>query len=184
MEKAVFIDKDGTLIKNIPFNVNPLLVGFEKKVMDGLRLLQQHGFKKIIISNQPGIALGYYEEQALEKVNRQIQEMLRPYSISIDAFYYCPHHPQGKIEAYAVQCNCRKPMPGLIERAAYEHDIELHNSWMIGDILDDVEAGNKAGCATILVNNGGETEWVLNEERMPGHIVKDFFQAAAIICNG
>jgi len=181
--RAVFIDKDGTLIKNIPYNADPLLISFEKNVIEGLQLLDKHNFKKIIISNQPGVAYGYYKEEALEDVNMQIQKMLAAYNISIDAFYYCPHHPEGKVEAYAITCNCRKPLPGLIYKAAQDLNVDLTSSWMVGDILNDIEAGNKAGCSTILINNGGETEWIMNEHRKPNYTVEDFLQAANIICS-
>jgi D,D-heptose 1,7-bisphosphate phosphatase len=181
--KAVFIDKDGTLIKNIPYNIEPLLISFEKNVINGLKFLHKYRFKKIIISNQPGVAYGYYKEDELEKVEMQIQKMLDAYKIEIDAFYYCPHHPEGRINKYAVECSCRKPLPGLINKAAKDFDIDLSASWMVGDILNDIEAGNKAGCSTILINNGGETQWIMNEQRKPDYIVEDFLQAANIICN-
>ena len=88
--------------------------------------------------------------------------------------YYCPHYPDGKIQKYKIECDCRKPKPGLILQAAREHDIDLSNSWMIGDILNDVEAGNRAGCKTILLDNGNETEWIWNEIRTPAFIVNNW----------
>lgn len=180
--KAIFIDKDGTLIKNIPFNVNPSLITINNNVIEGLKLFDKHGYRKIIISNQAGVALGYYSENELEKVNAKITELLAEHATNIDAFYYCPHDANGKIESYAINCDCRKPLPGLIMKAAQDLNIELHGSWMLGDILNDIEAGKSAGCSTILINNGGETEWVINNKRTPDHIVKDFLEAATIIC--
>lgn len=180
--KAVFIDKDGTLLTNVPFNVDPLLVSFEKYVIDGLKMLDRHGYKKIIISNQPGIALGYFDEPALDTLNSKINLLLAEQNTNIDSFYYCPHSPAGQIPQYAMECKCRKPLPGLIQQAAHELNIELKNSWMIGDILNDIEAGKTAGCSTILVDNGGETEWMVNKRRIPDYIVDDFLQAAQIIC--
>lgn len=182
MNKAVFIDKDGTLIRNVPYNVDPALITFEQGVVAGLELLQQKDFLKIVISNQPGVALGYHSEEDLIKVNGRINDLLGQYDLLVDAFYYCPHLPEGDIETFAVACNCRKPMPGLITKALMDFNIDPSSSWMIGDILNDAEAGKRAGCNTILVDNGGETEWITGEFRKPDYVVKDFFEAATIIC--
>jgi histidinol phosphatase-like enzyme len=92
----------------------------------------------------------------------------------LDGFYYCPHAPDAG-------CDCRKPAPGMLERAAREHGVDLRASWMIGDILDDVEAGRRAGCRTILLDNGNETEWRDGEQRCPDYVARDLAQAAAII---
>jgi D-glycero-D-manno-heptose 1,7-bisphosphate phosphatase len=182
MLKAVFIDKDGTLVKNVPFNVDPLLVSFEKNVIEGLKLFDKHGYKKIIVSNQPGVALGYYSQHELDNVNATINRLLANYKLNIDAFYYCLHDPNGSVKQYSIKCNCRKPLPGLLQKAAKELGINMRESWMLGDILNDVEAGKAACCSTILINNGGESEWLINNRRTPDHIVKDFLQAAKIIC--
>ena len=104
-------------------------------------------------------------------INRKVQSLLAPYGVEIDAFYYCPHGP-------ADRCGCRKPKPGMILQAAKDHAIDLQISWMIGDILHDVEAGNRAGCNTIHFDNGNETEWVKGDYRQPLHTVKDWFKAA------
>ena len=101
--------------------------------------------------------------------------------MQLDAFYYCPHLVEGTIKEYAIDCNCRKPKPGLIFKAAKDFDINLNNSWMIGDILNDVEAGNAAGCKTILITNGNETEWILNAQRMPDYEAKDLKHATQIV---
>src|SRR5205085_6378312 len=95
--------------------------------------------------------------------------------------YHCPHHPDGTVERYARACACRKPQPGLLLRAARDHDLDLARSWLVGDILDDVEAGRRAGCRTVLLDNGHETEWVLTPERLPHHIACDLAQAADLI---
>src|SRR5215216_7876291 len=118
--KAIFIDKDGTLIKDVPFNVDTLLISFEKNVIEGLKVFDRYGYKKIIISNQPGVAMGYYRENELEKVNAKIEALLAEYNIYLDAFYYCPHDPHGRIKEYAIACDCRKPLPGLLKKAALD----------------------------------------------------------------
>ena len=179
--KAVFIDKDGTLIPNIPYNIDPRRITIEDETIEGLRLLKDEGFLFIVISNQSGIAKGYFKEMDLEQVWNKISALLQRHEISIDAFYYCPHEPNGTVEQYAVECDCRKPLPGMILKAASQLKIDLSQSWMIGDILNDVEAGNRAGCSTILIDNGNETEWQMSEERTPAFIAGNILEAAVHI---
>ena len=181
MNKAIFIDKDGTLINDVPYNINPALITLSYKVIDGLKLLLPQQYLFIVISNQSGVALGYFKEAELEAVNKRIDELLAEHNIFIDAYYYCPHHSKGVVKEYAIDCDCRKPASGMLLKAALDFDIDLSQSWMIGDILNDVEAGNAAGCNTILIDSGNETEWELNERRKPGYIVKHFKKAAEII---
>jgi D,D-heptose 1,7-bisphosphate phosphatase len=181
MRKAVFIDKDGTLIHNVPYNVDPALVELEESASEALAELKKNGFLIIVISNQSGVAQGYFTETDLEQVKQRIQQLLHDKHVWIDAFYFCPHHPDGREEGYSMSCNCRKPQPGMILRAAIDHNIDLSQSWMIGDILHDVEAGNKSNCKTILINNGNETEWLLSEARWPTCIVQNLMEAATVI---
>ncbi|HET7062570.1 MAG TPA: HAD family hydrolase [Nitrosospira sp.] len=175
LDKAVFIDKDGTLIPDVPYNVDPQHVRLTVGAGTALQRLRAEGYKLIVISNQSGIARGLFEEQDLMPVNLRIQALLAPYRVKIDAFYYCPHSP-------ADYCECRKPKPGMILQAARDHGIDLEISWMIGDILNDVEAGNRAGCRTIHLNNGNETEWHEGNHRRPLHTVDDWLEAASIVC--
>lgn len=181
MHKAVFLDKDGTIIKDIPYNIDPDKIALFEDVPEGLKLLKDLGFKLVIVTNQSGIAYGYFEEKAIEGVKQKIQSLLNDFHIAIDGFYYCPHHEKGIIPAYTIACNCRKPEAGLLIQAAAELHIDLSQSWMIGDILNDIEAGNKAGCKTILIDNGGETEWLITKERTPRYTVKSFLEAATVI---
>jgi D-glycero-D-manno-heptose 1,7-bisphosphate phosphatase len=184
MKKAIFIDKDGTLIKNVPYNIDPELVQLELSVGKALQLLKENGYLLIVISNQDGIAKGFFTWNDLKKVNEAIQRLLAPFNISIDAFYYCPHFKEGAIDIYAFDCDCRKPRPGLLLNAAKENAVDLEGSWMIGDILNDIEAGNSAGCRTILIDNDNETEWLLNEKRTPLFTVHNMMEAARIIAAG
>jgi D,D-heptose 1,7-bisphosphate phosphatase len=173
--KAVFIDKDGTLVHDVPYNVDPRYIRLTAGAGAALRNMKNVGYKLIVISNQSGIARGLFEEKDLLPVNRCIQSLLAEYDVSIDAFYYCPHEP-------ADGCRCRKPMPGLILQAARNHDVCLQASWMIGDILNDVEAGNRADCRTIHLDNGNETEWARGNYREPMYSVTDWMEAAEIVC--
>jgi D-glycero-D-manno-heptose 1,7-bisphosphate phosphatase len=181
LQKAVFIDKDGTLIPDIPFNVEPDLVSIEPETISGLKLLHDNGYKLIIISNQPGIAKGYFTEKALDVIWSRINSLLSAHKLKLDAFYYCPHDVKGIIQPYAISCNCQKPSPGLLFRAAADWNIALKQSWMVGDILNDIEAGNRAGCKSILIKNDNETEWLMNPERIPLNMVENVEQAARFI---
>ena len=104
-------------------------------------------------------------------MERRLAELLADFGVPLRGFFYCPHHPEGIVARYAVNCSCRKPEPGMIRAAAREYGVSLTDSWLVGDILDDVEAGRRAGCRTVLLNNGHETIWrrsVLQAARLPG----------------
>jgi D-glycero-D-manno-heptose 1,7-bisphosphate phosphatase len=179
--RAVFFDKDGTLIEDVPYNVNPDRIRLMPGAAEGLYLLHVAGYKLVVVSNQSGVARGLFSEDSLGPVEERLRALLGEMEVPLEGFYYCPHHPEGSVWKYAVECECRKPAPGMIVRAAHEHGIDTARSWFVGDILDDVEAGKRAGCRTILVDNGHETEWVLSRERMPDHVVSDLAEAAFII---
>ncbi len=178
---AVFLDKDGTLIDDLPYNVDPDKIRLTPGVAEALPLLTKAGYRLIVISNQPGVALGYFDQAALSQVEQRISTLLAGHGVRIDDYYWCPHHPRGTIPAHTAVCSCRKPMPGLILRAAQEHAIDLSRSWFIGDILHDVEAGRRAGCRTILIDNGNETEWLTSAERHPHWVVAGMREAVNVI---
>lgn len=181
MRKAVFIDKDGTLITNVPYNANPDLITLEPGAAAALQLLRKNGYALVVVSNQSGIAHGYFDDQAMQAVEDQITKLLRWHGVQLDGFFYCPHHPNGSVKEYAIDCFCRKPKPGMLLQAAGQLGIDLEQSWMIGDILHDVEAGNRAGCRTVLLDNGNETEWVINRYRRPSYITDGLLGAAQLI---
>jgi D-glycero-D-manno-heptose 1,7-bisphosphate phosphatase len=177
MNKAVFLDKDGTLIPDIPYNIDPQKIVLSDDAVDGLVLLQQQGYQLIIVSNQSGIARGYFTEDKLIAVADKLKELFMQNGLKLDGFYYCPHHPKGLLAGYNIECECRKPAAGMLLKAAADHHINLQNSWMIGDILNDVEAGNRAGCKTVLIDNGNETEWVEGPYRKPTLVCTTINQA-------
>ena len=179
--RAVFLDKDGTLVVDVPYNVDPEKIQLAPGAIEGLPLLTNAGYRLVVISNQSGIARGYFEEAALRPVETRLQGLVAAAGSSLAGFYWCPHHPAGTVPAYAVSCTCRKPAPGLILQAARELDIDLSRSWFVGDILNDVEAGRRAGCRTILIDNGNETEWLQGPEREPHYRALDLLEAARII---
>lgn len=179
---AIFLDKDGTLIPDIPYNVDPSLITLSSGVIDGLIELQKY-FTLVVVSNQSGVAKGLFEISALNKVEAKMTSLFDEQGIAIEGFYFCPHDPKGSISPYSIACDCRKPKPGMLLQAAESHNLDLSRSWMIGDILNDVQAGKSAGCKSILIDNGNETEWDLesNPERVPDFIAVDFKEAVAFI---
>jgi histidinol-phosphate phosphatase family protein len=179
--KAIFLDKDGTLVEDVPYNVDPARVRLAPGAVEGLSVLHAAGYRLIVISNQSGVARGLFPESALEGVELRLRQLLDAAGVPLDGFYYCPHHPEGTLRDYAVSCACRKPEPGLILRAARERAIEPARSWFVGDILDDVEAGRRAGCRTVLIDNGNETTWKLGPMRRPHLVAADLAQAARLI---
>ena len=163
MTPAVFIDKDGTLVEDAPYNVDPARIVLAPGAPEAAAAFAEAGFRVFVVSNQPGVALGRFRMEDLHGV----EAWLRALVPQIEAFYWCPHAP-------GAGCGCRKPAAGLLERAARERGVDLAGSWMIGDILDDVEAGRRAGCRTVLLDNGNETEWQVTPERVPHCIARDF----------
>ena len=180
--RAVFIDKDGTLVHDVPYNVDPDRIALIAGVGESLRRLQDAGFLLFVVSNQPGVALGRFPVTALRAVEARLDELLAPFGVVFTAYCWCPHPPVGM--RGAVACTCRKPRPGLLLDAAATHGIALERSWMVGDILDDIEAGTRAGCRTVLVDRGNETRWRAGRLRTPNAIVYQFADAAAMILDG
>ena len=179
--KVVFIDRDGTLVENEPYNVDFSLVRLTTNAIAGLRRLVRAGFSIVLISNQSGIARGYFAPPAVVAVNEYLRGLLQSQEVPLLASYYCPHHPDGTEPEYSISCECRKPKAGMLLQAQIEHDIDLEESFMIGDILDDVEAGHAAGCRSILLDVGSETEWLDGPGREPDFIAADLDAAAEYI---
>ncbi len=181
-KKTVFLDKDGTLVYNVPYNVDPRFIILREHTASGLRLLMEEGYQLVIITNQSGVAHGKFSEKHLLQAEEKLREMLLEDGVKLSGFYYCPHHPNGVLEHYALHCSCRKPKPGMLKKAARELRADLNFSWMVGDILNDVEAGVRAGCRTVLISNGeNESEWNFSGLRTPTVIASDMEQAARYI---
>jgi len=178
---ALFLDKDGTLVRDVPYNVEPAKIELLAGAVQSLARISARGFALVVVTNQAGVARGYFGESALGPVRARLEELLIPFGVKLDGFYWCPHHPEGQVPGYGRECECRKPGPGLLQRAAKELGIDVELSWMIGDILNDVEAGCRAGCRTILLDSGGETEWLPGECRNPTHLVKGWDEVPFLI---
>jgi histidinol-phosphate phosphatase family protein len=178
---VVFLDKDGTLVVDVPYNVDPARIRLAPGAADGLPRLAAAGYRLAVVTNQSGVARGLFPEAALAGVERRLGELLADIGVPLAGFFYCPHHPAGTVPSYAVECECRKPAPGMVLAAARRLGADPRACWMVGDILHDVEAGRRAGCRTVLVDNGNETEWVPGPDRVPHHRVPDLAAAADVI---
>jgi histidinol-phosphate phosphatase family protein len=168
--KAVFIDRDGTINVNVDYIDNPDDFQLYPTVAEGIKLLKDNGFKIIVITNQSGIARGFFTEETLKKIHERMKKELSEKHASIDGLYYCPHHPDEN-------CDCRKPNTALFEKAIQEHTIDVSRSFVIGDRMIDVEAGHKIGCKTVLVP---ERKKMVEQERKeskfePDYICNDFY---------
>jgi D-glycero-D-manno-heptose 1,7-bisphosphate phosphatase len=174
---AVFIDKDGTLVDDLPYNVDPHRMRLAAGAAEGLQRLARSGHALFVVSNQSGVALGRFGETDLLPVRSWLDAAFTMHGAVLAEFRYCPHAPDAR---GAPQCACRKPRPGMLLDLAQRWNLDLACSWMIGDILDDVEAGKRAGCRTILIDNGNETLWRDGRNRRPDFQVYNFAEAARI----
>lgn len=181
MEKVVFLDRDGTI--NIEKNYLHKIEDFEfiKDSDKAIKLLKDNGFKVVVVSNQAGIARGYYSEEDVEILHEYINNILGKQGARIDAFYYCPHHPEHGIGKYLCECKCRKPLTGMFEKAAEKINIDINKSWMVGDNKGDINAGINFGVKTILVATG-YGEKIHNERAVKAdYYVANLYEAAKLI---
>ncbi len=164
--KAVFFDRDGTL--NVDKDYLYRIEDFQwvEGAVEALRYCHDHGYLVVVITNQSGVARGYYTEADVHKLhswmNQQLEQMGEK---PIDAFYYCPHHPKAKVAEYACECSCRKPQPGLVLRAIKELDIDPAKSLMVGDKQRDVASGEAAGVPGVLYQGGSLLECIKEKIR-------------------
>jgi D-glycero-D-manno-heptose 1,7-bisphosphate phosphatase len=153
LTKAIFLDRDGTINFNAEYISDPRKISLLHNAVEGLRILQKQGFKLIIVTNQSGIARGYFSEKDLGRVNGRLLTLLEKEGIVIDGIYFCPYHRDGKVKRYRKDSQDRKPAPGMILKAAQKHFISLRDSYMIGDSQSDILAGKNAKCGhTILID--------------------------------
>lgn len=152
--KACFLDRDGVLIEEKIYLSSISDVCIFPETYDALNLLKKAEFKIIVVTNQAGVAKGYYHESTIPQIHKEIDRQLALMGVGVDAYYYCPHHPKGKMQEYAIKCDCRKPAPGMILKAANDFNLDLTKSFLIGDKMSDIGAAKNAGCTGILVKTG------------------------------
>ena len=157
--RAVFLDRDGTLIQEAGYLDRLERLVFFPYSIDAVRLLNLGGFAVIIVTNQSGIARGILKESFVAEAHQHIAGSLAAGGARVDATYYCPHHPEASVAAYRQACDCRKPLPGMLTRAASELGVSLPDSFVVGDRWHDLEAGQRVGARGILVRTGhGRTD--------------------------
>jgi D-glycero-D-manno-heptose 1,7-bisphosphate phosphatase len=183
--KAVFLDRDNTVIEDPGYISDPKVVKLLPGVELALKSLSQCGYKLVVVTNQSGIARGLLTEQTLEMIHSELRRQLSDRGAHLDGIYYCPFHPEGTIEQYAKESDLRKPQPGMLLLAAKELDIDLSQSWMVGDSARDIEAGQRAGCKTIRVRSRadhhatpGLTE---DEDVQADYTVRNLVDAARVV---
>ena len=183
--KAVFLDRDNTVIEDPGYISDPKVVKLLPGVELALKSLSQCGYKLVVVTNQSGIARGLLTEQTLEMIHSELRRQLSERGAHLDGIYYCPFHPEGTIEQYARESDLRKPQPGMLQLAAKELDIDLSQSWMVGDSARDIEAGQRAGCKTIRVRSRADhhaTPGLENDEDVQAdHTVRNLVDAARVI---
>ena len=180
-QPTVFLDRDGTLVIDPGFIDHPDKVQLVPGAAESVKRFRNAGFKVVIASNQSGIARGYFDEDQLARIHERMNALLADDGATIDAIYYCPYldGPDATVEAYRKNSQLRKPAPGMLLKAAAEHDLDLSQSWMIGDAPRDIEAGNAAGCRTILLAPPDAT--MNGSPVTPTHHVATLLDAAAIV---
>ncbi|WP_337833269.1 D-glycero-beta-D-manno-heptose 1,7-bisphosphate 7-phosphatase [Geoanaerobacter pelophilus] len=178
--RAVFIDRDGTINEEKEYLYRPEAFEFIPGVPEAIRILGEAGFLVVVVTNQSGVARGYYGEDDVRSLHRYMDELLLTAGAKVDAYYFCPHHPVNGVGEYRIDCRCRKPMPGMLLQAVSDLGIDLSASWMIGDKLADVEAGIAAGCRSAMVLTGYGTE---EQTKLPVDVpvFKDLLAAAQAI---
>jgi D-glycero-D-manno-heptose 1,7-bisphosphate phosphatase len=181
--RAVFLDRDGTINVEKGYLHRIEDFAFIPGAPQAIKMFKDAGFLVIVITNQSGIARGYYSVRAVSCLHEHVDKELARFGASIDAYYVCPHHPHGAVEEYAKTCDCRKPLPGMLLKAAERFSINMDCSYMIGDKAADVEAGLQAGCRPVLVLTGyGDKESTLVPAGVPYYA--DLLDAAKAIVAG
>ena len=178
MKPAVFLDRDGTLIAEVGHLGDPDGVAILSGVPDAVRRLRGAGFVLVVVSNQAGVARGYFTEDDVLAVNRRLADILADEGLELDGWYYCIHHPD-----FGEPCDCRKPAPGMLTRAARELDLDLGRSWIVGDHPSDAEAGRRAGARPIMVLSGHTHD---HDDELPDEVplVADLVAATDLILAG
>ena len=172
---AVFLDRDGVLSEEKSYICTLEDFAIFPYTKECIKKIKEKGYLAIVVTNQSGVARGLFSEEILQRMNSYLIE-----ETGVDAVYYCPHHPQGKVEDYRKECNCRKPHTGMIEKACQDFQIDMEKSYIVGDRASDILLGQNAGVKTILVESGYGTRG-LEQEVTPDYIMKDLREVVDIL---
>lgn len=175
MRRAVFLDRDGTVIEERGYLGDVALIELFPYSTAAMRDLMAAGYALVVVTNQAGVARGYFDEATVRSVHAHLDARLRAEGVVVDGYYYCPHHPDGVVEGYRGECRCRKPAPGMVEDAARDLGIDVARSWVVGDTWLDVGLAVRSGARGILVRTGHGTR--VEPDRPEG------VEAAAIVAN-
>jgi D-glycero-D-manno-heptose 1,7-bisphosphate phosphatase len=185
---AVFVDRDGTINEQMGYVNHVSRFKILPGVPQAIRMLNRHGFLVLVVSNQSGVARGYYPLELVKTLHRLMVTRIREKQGTIDGVFFCPHHPAGAVPEFSRDCDCRKPKTGLIEQARKTFEIDLERSFVVGDMCTDVELAYRAGLTGVLVKTGyglGEIEYILpRKTAKPAHIAEDLLDAVRWIVRG
>lgn len=172
--KAIFLDRDGVINIEVGYLSTPSDFEIIEGTIEALKILNEKGFLLIVVTNQAGIARGYYTEENLKDIHSKMKAVLKQHEMTLTDIFYCPHHPE-----FTGSCNCRKPNPGMILEAKKKYNIDLDNSYMVGDTLNDIQTGIAAKCKTVLVLTGyGKEEQKKIGSIKPDMIFKNLYEFA------
>jgi histidinol-phosphate phosphatase family protein len=184
MTPAVFLDRDGTMVRDVGYLSRLEDLHWFPWTVDAVRLLNRAGFKVFVTTNQGGIGLGYYPEDFVRRTHEEMTAVIAAGGGRVDAWYYCPHHPRATVEALRRVCDCRKPEPGMVRRAQQQFEIDLTRSFVVGDKAADVAMARSVGARGVLVRTGyGEIELARVGGTMSeaSHVAGDLMAAASWI---
>lgn len=178
-QRAVFLDRDGTINVDHGYVFRAEEFEFIPGAPEAIRRLRDAGYLVIVVTNQAGVARGLYDEEDVHELHRHLDRELARYGTAIDAYYYCPHHPEKGRGSYLRECACRKPLPGMMLQAAADFSLDLGLSFLVGDKRSDIDAGTAAGCRPILV----ETGYGAGVDNLPADVprVADLAEAVELI---
>jgi len=183
--RAIIMDRDGTVCEEVGYVNHIDRVRLLPRSAAAIQAANEAGFQTVVVTNQAGVARGYFAEGLIDEAHDRVRELLAESGARLDGIYYCPHHPEVGAPAYRKQCTCRKPSPGMLERARDEMGIDLSSSYMIGDTVKDIEAGHRVGTTTVLVLTGygkGELEYQSHAWKVqPDHVAADLLDAVTWI---
>ncbi len=179
--RAIVMDRDGTVCDEVGYVNHASRIRLLPRSAAAIRRAREAGFKTAIVTNQAGVARGYFDEELIHRVHDRVRELLAAGGAAVDAIYYCPHHPDAGAPPYRADCDCRKPRPGMLLRARDELGIDLARSYLVGDSMRDIEAGHRVGATTVLVLTGygrGELEYrSAGWKTRPDHVAEDLMDA-------